>query len=182
MAGHVIFLRPFPLEHCFCLPIAELLFPVPADRIALVVADHGTRVEAERPAMLLEPPACVYVVAGRTELRVEAADSCECLLPERHVASRNVLRLAVGQKDVDRSARCMSHAACNPPVIRRGNVPAAQPSVCRRAKGFGEEPQPLRVGPRISIDVCDDVSGRGLQARVPGEAQSPVWRPNESEI
>src|SRR5437588_5446979 len=53
----VVFLGPLPLEQRLGPPVTDLLLPIRADRVAPVMPDHRSGVEAERPASLLYPPA-----------------------------------------------------------------------------------------------------------------------------
>src|SRR5205807_2900218 len=84
------------------LPI--LLFPVRSHRASPVMPHHRGRTEADRPPAVPEAPAHIDVVAGHTELRIESADRFEVDPAKRHVAARNVLRLAIGDEHVNRSA------------------------------------------------------------------------------
>src|SRR4051794_12289170 len=69
VTGGVVFLRPLALEQRLGLAVADLLAPEAADGVAAAVPDDRGRVEAERPALRLELPADVDVVARRAELR-----------------------------------------------------------------------------------------------------------------
>src|SRR5207247_9133857 len=64
----VVFLGPLALEHRLRPAVADLLAPVGAQRVAAVVPDHGGRMEAERPAGLLQPPAHIQLLARGAEL------------------------------------------------------------------------------------------------------------------
>src|SRR2546428_498400 len=79
----VVLLRPFALQHRLGAAIADLLPPVGAHRIATVVPHHGGRVEAERPAAILQSPAHVDVVASRSEPGIEPTDRLEVGRAER---------------------------------------------------------------------------------------------------
>src|SRR5207302_3639473 len=136
--GTVVFLRPLPLQYRLRPAVPDLLPPVGADRVPAVVPDHGGRAEAERPAPRLEPPADIHVVAGGPELRVEAADRLEAGLAERHVAAGDVLRLAVGQEDVNGPARRPRDALGDRSVTRRRDIRSAHRGV-RRAAEAGRE-------------------------------------------
>src|SRR6267378_1927428 len=91
MAERVAALRPFVFESRFGPAIAVLLLPISADRVAAVVPHHRCRAEADRPALVLQAPADVDIVAGRAKARVEAADRDQRLLAIRHIAAGNVL-------------------------------------------------------------------------------------------
>ena len=69
-----------------------------------MMPDHRGRVEADRPAALVQAPADVHVVTRHAELEVEASDRREALLAERHVAAGDVLGFAIGEQYVHRTA------------------------------------------------------------------------------
>src|SRR5438445_12165760 len=91
----VVLLGPLPLQHRLRPAVPDLLFPVGTQRVPAVVPDHGGGAEAQRPALLLQPPAHVHVVPGGAELRIEPADRLEAGFAARHVAPGEVLRLAI---------------------------------------------------------------------------------------
>src|SRR5512143_2180418 len=122
MPRTVVFLGPFLRQLTLRTAIADLLLPIGAQRVAPMMPDHGTRVEAERPAPRPQSPADVHVVPRGAEPRVEPADRLQAGLAERHVAPRNVLGLAVGEEDVDGSARGAAHALGDRPVPGRRDV------------------------------------------------------------
>src|SRR3989442_15558932 len=70
-----------------------------------MVPDHGSRVETQRPALLLQLPAHINVVASDAELRIEPPYRLQGSFAKRHVTARNVLCLLVGEQDVDRVTR-----------------------------------------------------------------------------
>ncbi|HEY5564571.1 MAG TPA: hypothetical protein VIL33_03205, partial [Rhodothermia bacterium] len=64
MSEAVVLLRPFSFEKSLGLPISKLLLPIPAERRSSVVPDNRTRVEADVPTLLLQPPAKIHIVTG----------------------------------------------------------------------------------------------------------------------
>ena len=70
----VVLRGPFALQQRLCFAVAPLLPPVPPDRFSAVVPHDRGRVEPDREALLVQPPADVDVVAGDAELRIEIAD------------------------------------------------------------------------------------------------------------
>src|SRR5438067_6468350 len=145
MAHAVVALGPLRLEQRLCPPIALLLAPEVPDRVAPVVPHERRWAEPQGPALLLEPPAEVHVVAGRPEARVPAVDRLERLPPERAVAARDVLGLAIRQEDVDRPAGGVRYAVGDRSVSRRRDVRSPDPGVVRRAEGVGQVAQPVRI-------------------------------------
>jgi hypothetical protein len=67
-----------------------------------MVPDHGSRVEPQPPALLLQPPADIHVVAGHAELGIEPANGLEeafrnaMLQPGMCSASRSESRTWMG--------------------------------------------------------------------------------------
>ena len=172
----VVLLGPFALQHRLGAPVADLLPPVGAQRVPAVVPHQGGGVEAERPAALQQPPAHVDVVPGGAELRIESADRLEAAFPERHVAAGDVLGLAIVQQHVDGTARRARHALGDRAVAGRRDVGPAHARVGRAHERGREIPQPLRIGPRIVVDVRDDLAGRRREAGVPRVGQPAVRR------
>src|SRR6267154_717081 len=68
VSGPVVLLGPLPLQHRLGAPVAELLPPVRADGVTAMMPDHRGRVEADRPAALLQAPADVHVITRHAEL------------------------------------------------------------------------------------------------------------------
>src|SRR5207244_10209481 len=120
-----LYFGPLALQHRFRPAVADLLLPVRADRVPAVVPHHGSRAETERPPPLLQPPAHVDVVAGHSELRIEATDRLEASSAERHVAAGGVLGVAVGEEDRHGHARRPRDAGGEQSVRRRGEGWAA---------------------------------------------------------
>src|ERR1041385_262144 len=100
MPRGVGFLGPLSLEHRFRSPVVELLPPVPSNRAPPVVPNHRGRMKAQLPATLMEPPAEIDIIARDSKLRVEPFDCLEASAAIRHVASRQMLGLPIGQQNV----------------------------------------------------------------------------------
>src|SRR5205823_7902121 len=98
------------LEQGLGSTVSALLTEIAPDRVSPPMPDDGAGVEPQGPAGALQRPADVHVVSGGDERRIEAADRLEALLPERHVAARDVLGLAIREQDVHGPARRMGDA------------------------------------------------------------------------
>ena len=77
MTCGVVFFRPFLFQKGLGFAIASLLAQIGANRVAAMMPDHCGRTETEGPAVLLQAPADIHIVAGDAELRVESADRLE---------------------------------------------------------------------------------------------------------
>src|SRR5918995_1783709 len=84
-----VLLGPLALEVRLGGAVATLLAPVGADGVAPVVPDDRSRAEADGQPAFAQPPADVYVVSGRAEALVEAANLLERLSAKGHVAAGN---------------------------------------------------------------------------------------------
>src|SRR6266545_4786441 len=174
VAGRIVFLRPLPLEQRFRLAVTLLLLPVGPDRVAPVMPDHRAGAEPDAPALLLQAPAYIHVVAGGAELGIEPADGLQRGRAERHVAPGDVLGFAIRQEHVEGAARPVSDAIRDRPVTLGWYVRPAHAHMVSGQERGGQIRKPMRIGPRIVVDVGDDLSGRGLQARVAGARQTAV--------
>ena len=184
MAGGVVFLRPFPLQQRFRPAVSLLLLPVGSNRIAAMMPDQGRRVEAHRPASLLQAPAEVHIIAGDGEPAVESADGLQAGLSNGHVAARNVLRHAVGKEHVRRTSRGAGDTIRDRPVIRWGNVGPphrGEPDAAPGKKAGGHVRQPVRIGIGVIVYVSDDLSHGGFHPGVAGAAQAPVLGADDAE-
>ena len=122
MPGAVVLLRPLPFQHGFGFSVVYLLFPKHPYGIAAVVPDHGGRVEPQCPALFLQAPADIDVVAGNAEPRIESTDRRKRRLAKCHVAARNVLGFDIGEQHMCRSTGRISNAFGDVSVARRGDV------------------------------------------------------------
>src|SRR6266699_42053 len=100
LSSGVIFSRPFPFNHGFCLAVTHLLLPKSSQSTATVMQDHSGRIETQSPAILLNAPASVDVVPSNVELGIETTNGLQPVWPECHVASRDVLRFLVREQHV----------------------------------------------------------------------------------
>src|SRR5262245_22268447 len=95
MAERVVPFGPLGREQRLSFAVRALLAPIPRRRVAGVMPVHCAGMKAEPPAAFLEPPADIDVIAGGAIAWIEAADRGERGSPERHVASGDVLGLAI---------------------------------------------------------------------------------------
>ena len=72
-----------------------------------MVPYNSRRTESQLPVVFLEAPADIHIVARDAETFIETSNFKQRGLPIGHVASRNVLCLAIGQQYVDGAARCI---------------------------------------------------------------------------
>src|SRR4029078_13486075 len=87
------------------LAVADLLAPIRLHGSAMVMPHERGRSEPDFPPTRLQTPADVDVVAGAEVNRIEAADREQRVALEGHIAARHVLRDAVVEQHVGRSAR-----------------------------------------------------------------------------
>src|SRR5207249_8821054 len=137
--------RPFFLQQRFRLSIPDLLLPIRSKVAATMVPDDRRSGIADDLASVLEPPTNVDVVARGPESGVEPPDGFESAFPERHVASRDVLRNSIGNQDRVRPARRVRDRVGPPSVIRWSEVRAADRCVVAFHKGRGGEPRALWI-------------------------------------
>src|SRR5439155_22777528 len=127
----VVALGPFALEQCFGSAVGLLLAPVGANGIAAVVPHHRTRVKAQGPTAILQPPTHVDVVAGDAEYRVKAAHGLERGSAKRHIAARNMLGHEVREQYLRRSAGRVRDAVRDRTVAGWGDIRSADPDMVR---------------------------------------------------
>src|SRR5581483_7056826 len=176
----VVLLRPLLLEERLGLAVAVLLSQERAQRAPPAMPDEGGRDEADRPAALVEPPADVDVVAGRPETRVEPADLLERATTEDHVAAGHVLGLAVGHEHVVRAARRPRDAAREAGLVLGRDVRPAERRVRRGHERRREVRQPVAVGPRVVVEVRDELAARRLEPTVARVAEPLALRPDHA--
>src|SRR4029450_705871 len=161
MAGGVVLLRPLTLQEGLSLAIVFLLFPIGPHRVTAMVPDHGSRMESQCPAALLQPPAHVDIVAGNAELRIKPLYGLEGGLPKRHVTSRNVLGLLVREQDVDRATGCVGNTFGDRAVASgRGGGPA-NCGVGRTHESGSKVSKPMGVSVGIVIEIGYDFACGG---------------------
>src|SRR2546425_2104856 len=110
-----------------------------------MVPDHGSRVETQRPALLLQLPAHINVVASDAELRIEPPYRLQGSFAKRHVTARNVLCLLVGEQDVDGITRGVGYAIGDWSIAGGRNVGPADSHMGRTHKGSSQVGEPMRV-------------------------------------
>src|SRR3989475_10520889 len=143
--------------------------------------DGGRRVADESPAVA-EPPAYVDVIAGGSEHRVESADRLERVLPERHVASRDVLRDGGGEPERVWPAGAVRAGVRDPTVVRRWEVRSAHADVLPLHEREGEKSQPVNLGVRVVVDERDDLARGGPGADVARGAEPLVLGRDEPDM
>jgi hypothetical protein len=175
VAGRVVLLRPGPLEQRLGATVAALLAPEAAHAAAAVVPHDGARMEAERPAARLQPPADVDVVAGDLELRIEAADRLQPRSAERHVAAGDVLGDGVAQQHVHGAARRVRDARGDEPVAGHRQIWAADARLLAVAQRVLDEVEPMRIGEGVVVEVGDELPSRDREATVARRAQAAAF-------
>jgi len=156
MAGSVIFLRPLSLQEGLSLPIVSLLFPISPHRVAAVVPDHGRRMESQCPALLLQPPAHIDIVAGNVELRIKSPYGFEGGLAKRHVTARNVLRLMVREQHVDWATGRVGNTLGDRAVASGGEVWPTNSRVSRTHERGSKVGKPVGIRVGIVVNIGDD--------------------------
>ena len=177
VAGNIVFFGPFAFQHRFGFAIAFLLLPIGEHRISAVMPHQGRRTEPQTPALFLQTPADIHVIASHVELRVETADSFKRHFAEGHVATRDMFRFPIREQHVDGAAGRMGDAIGDHAIARRRNVRAAHASVFLGAGSEEEgdqivQPMGVRIG--VVVDVGDDLTGGGFQPEVAGVAQAAI--------
>ena len=174
VAADVVLLGPLALEQRLGPAVAALLAQVAADGVAALVPDHRRGREADRPA---RSPAGASRGRRRRRRRgsgIEAAEAVEAPTAERHVAARDVLGRASSKRTWIGPARRARDAAATVAVVARRDVRAADRRESALLEGVDEVLEPVRVRPRVVVEVRDDLSGRRLGARVAGRAEAAV--------
>ena len=93
-----------------------------------MMPDQGRRVKAQRPALLLQTPAEIDIVACDPKLGIKAPDGLQAVLPKGHVAPRDVLRDLIGEQHMHRTSRSIGHAVRNRAVAGRRHIGAPIPA------------------------------------------------------
>src|SRR2546427_9251246 len=109
-----------------------------------MMPDHGSRVETQRPALLLQLPAHINVVASDAELRIEPPYRLQGSFAKRHVTARNMLRLLVGEQDVDWVTRCVGDTIGDWSIAGGRDVGPADSHVGRAHEGGSQVGEPVR--------------------------------------
>src|SRR5204862_4500001 len=143
---------------------------------------HGRGAEADRPTTILDLPTDIDVVPGNAEPGVEAADRSERGGAKGHVASGDMFGLSVRDQDVVRPAGCLRHALGERRVAGRRKVGSAYAGVAGGLECRDEVVQPMRIGPRVAVDVRNDLTGGQLEAAVPGMRETSVLLTDEREV
>ena len=108
------------------------------------------------------------------ENRIEPANLLQRPLVKRHVAARNVLRLAVGQHDVRRAARRNHDRRRHQRVLRRQEVGAAHARKSAPQQPARQIVEPVLVRPAIGVREGDDLARRRRDARIARHREAEV--------
>src|SRR5262245_41394539 len=100
-------------EQCLGFAVTMLLFEVVVNRRAAVMPHKSGRIKADFVTGLLKTPADVHVIACAAENWIKAAHAGEDPFIDGHVATGDVLSLAVGQHDMSGTARRNHYRRCN---------------------------------------------------------------------
>ncbi len=127
-------------------------------------------------AGFLEAPAEIDIVAGGVKLGVEPTEFVQHVFPDREVATGNVLGLGVREKYVDWPAGRVGDTPGNRVRVQGRGVRSANRCASRSIEAVREVMQPVRIGPRVGVDIGDDLAGsrgstnvtRGTQTRIRG--------------
>src|SRR5204862_1236727 len=94
----------------------------------------------------------------------------------------DMLGFSVGEQDVVRPAGCLRYALGEGRVAGRRKVGSADAGVSGRLERRGEVVQPMWIGPRVAVDVRNDLTGGQLEAEVPGTREPAVLLTDELEV
>src|SRR6266550_5747047 len=167
LSSGVIFSRPFPFNHGFCLAVTHLLLPKSSQSTATVMQDHSGRIETQSPASLLNAPASVDVVPSNVELGIETTNGLQPVSPECHVAPRDVLSLLIGEQYVSGPARRMSDACSHLAIVRKRDIRATYAGGVGPPKRQCQIAEPVRVRRCVIVNVRDNFSSCSMQAQIP---------------
>src|SRR5207249_12290752 len=121
----------------------------------------------------------VHVVPSGDEQLVESPDALEGLLPEGHVAARDVLCPVVGHQDVDRVAGTLGHGPLYQPPVGHWQVRPAGGGDVAVVEREHQVVGPLGMAGGVGVEKGHDVAARGGDARVAATAQPPVGQLDE---
>ena len=101
----------------------------------MVVPHEGGAGKRNATGSILQPPTDVHIVAGAQEDRIEAANLEQRGTPCGKVAAGHVLRDAVVEEHVIRSAWGARHTLCKPSVVGRHDIrPAGSNDIGRQER------------------------------------------------
>src|SRR5881397_3980805 len=139
-----------------------------------MVPDHGSRVETQRPALLLQLPAHIDVVASDAELRIEPPYRLQGSFAKRHVTAREVLRLLVREQDVDWATRGVGDTLGDWSIAGGRDVWSTYSHVGRAHEGGSQVGEPVRVRVGVIVKIGDDLTRGRFQAGIAGAAQTTI--------
>ena len=146
-----------------------------------MVPDHGSRVETQRPAVLLQLPAHIDVVASDTELRIEPPYRLQGSFAKRHVTAWNVLRFLVREQDVDWVTRGVGDTLGDWPIAGGCDVWSTDSHVGRAHEGSSQVGKPMRVRVGIIVKIGDELTRSRFQAGIARAAQPTILRADQTE-
>src|SRR6266536_1462906 len=83
---------------------------------------------------------------------------------------------------MDWAAGCIGDGVCNPAVAWRRDVRPSDTRELSRCECQSEITEPMRVRPRIVVDIGYDLTGRSVRTGVPRRAESAVLGLNQSYV
>jgi hypothetical protein len=168
------FLRVVSHQPGFTLAVANLLAPISAHGLAVVMPDERGRRKSQLPVSRLQPPAHIDVVPSPEVNGIEAADFEKRVTAERHIATRNVLGDSIVEKHMGWPAGSSSDALRDEWVVGWNHIRATGANDVRRDHWLDEKRQPVAIDPSVGIGVGDDFPGRLGQPHVSRRAQPAV--------
>ena len=140
-----------------------------------MMPDKGGGVKAQIVAGFEDPPAEVHVISCGAEDRIEAADFCKDIAPNRKITSREVLCFGIRQENMRRTSR----SGCDQRRLRRRrhrwNIrPSRTANRITGGKLMRDPPQPVRLHNTVVIRVNKDVARRLLRPDVARRAQAEM--------
>ena len=147
-----------------------------------MMPDHGSRMKAQGPALLLQAPAHIDIVACGPKLDIKAADRFQGAFPEGHIAPGEMLRDLVGKQYMHRAARSIGHTVRNGTVARWGPIRTSDPRMIRAPEGLDQIVQPMRIRPRVVIKIRDEFPRGLLESGIARAAEPTIFRADDSAV
>src|SRR5215510_10189622 len=182
MSKHIVFFWPFLLEQRFRLAVPLLLFPVGPHSIAAMMPDHGCSAKANGPTLLLQAPAHIHVIAGRTKLWIKPPNSLQSRFAKRHVTPWNMLCLGIGEEYMHGPPRGIRHTVGYHTVTRRGQIRSPDAHMRRTHESRRDIGQPVWIRIGVVINIGHNFTLGLLPAGIARAAQAAVFRANQSKI
>src|SRR5262249_18678846 len=128
--------------------------------------DHRGRRKTDGPAFFLNSPANIYVVAGSVKNRIKSADLIEARLPKCHIASGYMFGNGVCQQYVHRTAWGSCYTLRDGRITGRREIGTSNHRMRGMLESAAEIIQPVAIGVRVIIYICDDFAARRFRAGV----------------